>query len=315
VPVVVEEIDAAAASDDVLLAIYEIEAACDVEAEGRPARTAGDALAYFRHPPGGEVRRRWIARDGDRAVGTAGLFVHGPSLAYAQLKVLPAARRRGTGTALLDALRAGAVAEGSASFFAHHATLAGAAFALHAGAVDDQRDVRSVLQLHAARLDPRPTPGYELRSWVGAAPDDLVASYAEAHDSMNDAPSPEGLRDRPWTVERIRDLEAAVARRNREHRVTVAVAGGAVAAFTELRVSAPPAADATTEDTATVAKHRGRGLARAVKCEALRLLRRDRPDVERVLTLNAEGNAAMLAVNRAVGFEPVAVLTTTVLTL
>lgn len=312
-PVAVEEIDATTAADDVLLALYEVEAASDVDAYGRPQRTAADAVAYFRHPPTDEVRRRWLARDGDRVAGTAALFVHGPAMVYVELLVDPAARRRGIGSALLEAVRAGAREAGVASFFAHHSTPAGAAFARRAGAVDGQRDVRSELRLADVRLEPRPTPGYELRSWTGEAPDDLVASYAEAHEAMNDAPSPEGLRDRPWTVERVRVLEEACRRRGREMRVTVAVADGTVASFTELRVSTPPAAHATTEDTATLAGHRGRGLARAVKCELLRLLTLERPDVERVRTLNAESNAAMRAVNRGLGFVPVATLTTTVL--
>ena len=312
-PVAVEEIDATTAADDVLLAIYAVEAACDVDAYGRPQRTAADAVAYLRHPPADEVRRRWLVRDGGRVVGNAALFVHGPSMVYVQLQVDPAARRRGIGTALLEAVGAAAREAGLASFFAHHSTPAGAAFAHRVGAVDGQRDVRSELRLADVRLEPRPPPGYELRSWRGAAPGDLVESYAEAHEAMNDAPGPEGLRDRPWTVERVRALEEASRRRDRELRVTVALADGAVAAFTELRVSAPPAGNATTEDTATLADHRGRGLARAVKSEALHLLRLERPDVERVTTLNAESNAAMRAVNHDLGFAPVATLTTTVL--
>jgi hypothetical protein len=132
---------------------------------------------------------------------------------------------------------------------------------------------------------------------------------------MNDAPAPEGMEDRPWTVERLRALEEACRRRGREMRATVAVAGGEVVAFTELRVSAPPASQASTDDTCTVPVHRGRGLARAVKCESLRLLRLERPDVERVTTLNAESNVAMRTVNHDLGFVPVLTLTTTVLEL
>jgi hypothetical protein len=52
-----------------------------------------------------------------------------------------------------------------------------------------------------------------------------------------------------------------------------------------------------------------------VKCESLRLLRLERPDVERVTTLNAESNVAMRTVNHDLGFVPVLTLTTTVLEL
>lgn len=77
----------------------------------------------------------------------------------------------------------------------------------------------------------------------------------------------------------------------------------------------PPAqvaqgAVASTEDTATVAAQRGRGLAGWVKAESLRRLRADRPDVRLVTTTNAAGNEPILALNRRLGFERVAVATT-----
>ncbi len=96
-------------------------------------------------------------------------------------------------------------------------------------------------------------------------------------------------------------------------RLTVAIAdGGEIGAFTELRVSR----DSTlgfTDDTATVAAHRGRGLARAVKVESLRRLRDDHPEVEVVSTSNAEENAAMRRLNESVGFRPTVVETTAAL--
>jgi hypothetical protein len=99
-------------------------------------------------------------------------------------------------------------------------------------------------------------------------------------------------------------------------RVTVAVdATGVVGSFTDLGVSPPPWAVATTDDTATIAEARGLGLAYAVKLESLRRLRAERPDVEVVRTVNAEHNTAMRTVNTKAGFVPVATLTTSVLTL
>jgi mycothiol synthase len=83
-----------------------------------------------------------------------------------------------------------------------------------------------------------------------------------------------------------------------------------VAAFTELRFSPAPGTVASTEDTATVASHRGRGLAAWVKAESLERLRAERPGVRLVTTTNAAENEAILAVNRHLGFEPAAVATT-----
>jgi hypothetical protein len=72
---------------------------------------------------------------------------------------------------------------------------------------------------------------------------------------------------------------------------------------------------ATTEDTAVVASHRRRGLGRWVKLSSLDRLQQDRPDVSLVATTNAEDNRAMLELNRAVGFSPVAFWTSSVLQL
>ena len=61
--------------------------------------------------------------------------------------------------------------------------------------------------------------------------------------------------------------------------------------------------------------HRGRGLARWVKAESLRLRARDRPDVALVATTHAEENAAIRHVNERLGFVPLATHTTCVLRL
>ena len=98
-------------------------------------------------------------------------------------------------------------------------------------------------------------------------------------------------------------------------RVTVAIRDdGEIGAFTELRVSRGSTLG-FTDDTGTVAAHRGHGLARAVKLESLRRLRDDHPEVTVVTTSNAEENAAMRHVNERVGFRPSVVETMATLTL
>jgi hypothetical protein len=245
------------------------------------------------------------------------LMVPTPSFAQAEIFVRPDARRRGHGAALLAAVRAAAEEANAASFFAHHDDEAGAAFARAVGAVDDQRDITSELRLRDATLaEPEVPPGWRLVSWRGSVDDRLIESYARARAAIDDAPTPGDFVYDPVDVAWVRAMEATAAARGREIHATVALDDvGEVGAFTDVRTSAPPSPVASTDDTATVSHARRLGLATAVKLESLRLLRDTRPDVEVVRTLNAEHNTGMRAVNTAIGFIPVLVSTTTVLTL
>ena len=53
-------------------------------------------------------------------------------------------------------------------------------------------------------------------------------------------------------------------------------------------------------------EHRGHRLGVAVKVANVRLLQRERPDITRLTTYNAEVNSHMIGVNEAIGFRPVA---------
>jgi len=312
----VEKIDAREAPLELLRELH----ACDVAATaellpGEPPIPFEQFEGYLRHPGQG-IRHRWLAREDDGVAGTASLVVHGPRFAFVEVKVHPASRRRGIGSALLADLVATAREEGVRAMFGHHVTPAGAAFAARAGARDDQRDIRSRLELRTADLPPPRVPeGVELRSWVGLSPEELLESHAAAREAMRDAPMPGGTEDPGWTVDEHRAMEDASIARGRPPRVTVAIEDGEIVAFTDLRVSAPPAPVALTDDTATLPQARRRGLASAVKLEALRRLRDERPDVRFVVTFNAERNTAMRAVNTRLGFVPVATFTSTVLEL
>lgn len=309
----VREIDARTCPDEDLLAIHELEKACLPElVPGEPSRSAEEAVAFYRHPPSTMTRHTWLCDAG----GVANLGMYGPAAVFVDLLVDPTQRRRRIGSALLDALVARARELGLAHVHGHHVTPAGAAFAARAGAVDGQRDVRSLLRVQEARLSEPVVPdGWSLVTWTRRAPDELVESFARARNALNDAPTPDGMEFPDETPETLRDLESALERRGREGRVTVAVdPSGEVGAFTEVRLT-PGSPLAFTEDTATVVAYRGQGLATAVKLESLRRLRADRPEVEVLTTMNAEENRKMRAINERVGFIPAATLTTATLTL
>lgn len=279
---------------------------------GEPSRSAEEAIAFYRHPPSALRRYTWLS-DAD---GVANLVTYGPGAVFGEVLVVPARRRRGIGSALLDTLLGRARELGLAHVHGHHGRPAGAGFAARAGAVDGQRDVRSLLRLRDARLpEPEVPSGWALVTWTRHAPDDTIESYARARAALDDAPTPGGMEFPVETAATVRDMEAALQKRGREGRVTVAIdSQGEVGAFTEVRLT-PGSPLAFTEDTATVAVHRGLGLATAVKRESLRRLRADHPDVEVVTTMNAEDNRTMRRVNERVGFTVAATLTTATITL
>lgn len=308
----IEEVDARSAPDGMLRRIAEIDLACRPEENpGEPEPTLDELIAFRRNPPGTHTVRHWLA-DG----GFAALNVHAPRATFLHVRVDPGRRRCGVGSALFAAAVEGARELGAEALYAEHATPAGAAFAARFGFADEQRIVRSVLDLRAAEVaGPARVEGWSLATWLRRVPDEHLAAYARARAAMDDAPAPEGMELPPWTAEKVRASEESLARRDREMRLTVALSpAGEIGAFTELRVTRGSTLG-FTDDTGTVAEHRGRGLARAVKLESLRRLRADHPEVEVVSTSNAEENAAMRHLNESIGFRPTLVETMAVLEL
>jgi len=308
----VDEIDARTASDEVLSRFAAIEhATWHEQAPGEPPRTAAEVIAFYRHQPTSHTSCHWLV-DG----GLAGLYVHGPTAAFLGINVVPEQRRQGIGTALLDRVLERARELEVQSLHGHHSTPAGAAFAERFGFIDGQRIVRALLDLEHAELpEPEPPDSWTLVTWLGRVPDEHLAAFVTARAAMDDAPSSGDLEFPTWTATTVRASEESLALRNREMRVTVAIrADGEIGSFTELRVSSGSTLG-FTDDTGTVAAHRGQGLARAVKLESLRRLREDHPEISVVSTSNAEENEAMRHVNERAGFRPSAVETMATLNL
>src|SRR5581483_4785116 len=308
----IEEIDARTAPDSVLARFHELEVACHEElAPGEPTRSRDEVVAFHRHLPETQTSCHWLA-DG----GVAVLYMHSPTATFVHLLVDPARRRVGTGSALLERVVARCRELGVEVLRGHHSTPAGAAFAAARGARDEQRIVASVLDLRTTELpEPDIPEGFRLVTWLGRVPDEHLDAYVRARGAMDDAPAPDEFDFPSATAEKVRASEESLRQRAREMRLTVAMADdGEVAAFTELRVSRGSTLG-FTDDTGTVAAHRGKGLARAVKVESLRRLRDDHPEVEVVSTSNAEETAAMRHLNESVGFRPTLVETTAALAL
>jgi RimJ/RimL family protein N-acetyltransferase len=148
-------------------------------------------------------------------------------------------------------------------------------------------------------LDPRLVPepslpsGYRLVSTAELAPEAVFEAVREA---ALDEPSPT-----PHDAFDLDDFLREWNEPDHDHESSSAVldSDGRVVAFSFLYTSGDRASHGFT---GTMRDHRGRGLATAVKREALR--RAAERGVTRVTTSNAEENAAMRSINRKLGFEP-----------
>ncbi|MFI0355186.1 GNAT family N-acetyltransferase [Actinomadura sp. 9N407] len=259
-------------------------------------------------------RLAWLASDSEGApVGSAFLLVflqEGQGhLAELELNVHPAERRKGVGTALLARVIECARDEARRSVVAQaRAGAPGDLFLAASG-------FRKVLGLRFSRLDladaaletPRPSPGYRLRSWEGMVPDELADTFTASRRAMDDMPMDDtdyGIV--VWDVERVRAAAEAVADRGESLHTVVAIdeSDGSVAGFTELVVPGDGKGDGQHYGTGVLPEHRGHGLARWMKAEAIRQARERHPHLDGLLADTAESNTHMRAVNDSLGYRP-----------
>lgn len=250
-------------------------------------------------PPPGADWRGFLAEVDARPVGwVAGfrnILTSEPGCGeIAQLQVHPEYRGRGVGTALFDRVWRHLADIGIRRVRAW-SPAAGLGFAR-------RRGFAPAREMRYAALDLSPTPP------VPATPDDVtlvavsdvdprdlyaadvLAAADEPGDVPLDAMSYEAWRHDVWDNVGL------------DRRLSVAAAvDGRVVSFSLVQRDG---ARIWSDFTGTVPRHRGRGLARLVKAEALR--RAADSGVTAAYTSNDESNAPMLAVNRRLGYRPVA---------
>jgi GNAT superfamily N-acetyltransferase len=150
-----------------------------------------------------------------------------------------------------------------------------------------------------------PPAGYGIVQWIGRAPDDLLASYADARSAIHDAPLGQAAWASPeWTPDRIRAAEREQLERGVEQRVVVAVhdASGTVAGITEVELLPHRKGAALQKDTAVLRAHRGHRLGAHIKARMIEWLIADRPDLTLIQTTTGAENVHMIRVNQALGF-------------
>ena len=300
----------------------------------------------LRHVPDFRKIHHWVVRDaGGRIVGASSLewedTPYNRHLAMIDVRVLPEHRGRGVARHLLVPVAAVAAQLGRHTLVADEVADIGPApgFLAAAGFAKGAAERRSRLRvgdLDAPMLRDwtKGTAGYELLTWVGPTPDDLIDDFAALKAAQADAPwgdiefEPERYDTAHVADQERRKVQAGcevwtaavrpTAARSTAARSTAAgpaaarptpagPAAGAsagLAGFTQLFLWPERPTLAWQAWTAVDPAHRGRGLARWVKAaNALRLVD-ERPAVTHVDTVNEVTNAPMLAVNVMMGFRP-----------
>jgi GNAT superfamily N-acetyltransferase len=286
-------------------------------------RVERQAMALDREGP--IERQCLVAHTDGRAVGVADLEMfrrENGHVARIDVRVLPAWRRRGVGSALV------AFAEGTAARTGRtevggmdqtptredYVDSAGS-FARRLGFEPVQRVTHRRLSLpltvaheEALRRHPKATPtGYTLLTFVDGWPEQYVEDRCELGRRMStDVPMGEQeWEEEVWDAQRLRDLQATLEAQNRAIVITAARddESGRLVAFTELAVPLGAPESAWQWDTLVLREHRGHGLGFAVKLANLRATLTRHPGVRCINTQNAEDNAPMIAINDEMGFE------------
>jgi GNAT superfamily N-acetyltransferase len=280
------------------------------------SRTGEDMLAFGRYADGRVV--------------ACGLLVlplkDNLHVAWGNVWTHPDHRRQGHGSAMLDHLLDLARERGRTTLTTQVAVPfdspedgAGhpdADFALRRGFALDLSNVVRVLDLpvdeeQVRRLADEAAPhhrDYTLRQFAGRIPDDIVEDFGRLVGSlMTEAPTGAVAKEvEVLDVERIRSDEAVFEASGRTKYTTVAVApDGELAAYSELVVPRHDPRHVFQWGTLVAPGHRGHRLGMATKAHNLLWLAREAPGRTALVTMNAEVNRHMIAVNEALGFRPV----------
>ena len=298
--------------------------------DGRPWNpmwTFEEMAGLFREPTSDHRLAGVAAYDDDHMVGAGWLnlsLLDNLDTAWSFVAVEPERRGRGIGTVVLEGLVDVARTEGRTQLlsnagvpFEERSTSPVIAWAERNGYtvanVEIQRNLElpvdaTLLETIAAEAAAK-HGDYEIRTYVGPLPDELLQSWCDL-DNRFVLEAPMGdveLEAGATTPGTLRERDAVSEKVGRTVYSSVAVHDGTVVAFSD--ISVPREADEAHQwGTLVHAEHRGHRLGQALKAANLLALGQRQPDVPRVVTTNAETNAWMVAINDRLGFRPVAMV-------
>lgn len=152
---------------------------------------------------------------------------------------------------------------------------------------------------------------YRVVTWAGPAPTDRYEDLAKLKTAMStDAPSA-GMEMTVdvWDLERVADWDVRMQATGRLLFTAAAehVPSGQLVAYSEIGLPRGDAQPATQEDTLVLKAHRGHRLGLLTKAANIQHLVAAAPRTTVITTFNAEDNVPMLAVNVALGFQPIGI--------
>ena len=315
--------------DEQMRAFYDVSWRAEME-DGRPWNghwTYDELTSTLREPSRDRLMLGHCVYDGDTLVG-AGIINLGlldnTDKGWVFAMVDPPYRRRGAGTALVEAM-VGHVRDEGRTEVLSNASYAGpesdeapaVRFARSLGFRIANTEITRNLSLPvsddlldeveadgAARRD-----GYTVETFVGAVPDEYLPSYCHlVNQLVLDAPHGDlSFEESALTPEIARENMAQNRKIGRTVFYSLGLRDGEAVAQSDLAVQ--PGETGLGLQWATLVRrdHRGHRLGAAVKVANLRAIQRDRPDVTLVQTENAETNEFLVSINERLGFAVVAV--------
>ncbi|WP_442545040.1 GNAT family N-acetyltransferase [Arthrobacter sp. KN11-1C] len=295
-------------------------------------------LAGWRDTPY-EASRNFFARVDGRVVGHASCYVpltDNVHAAWLEVDVLEEYRRHGIGTALLRTVEGIAEARGRRVLQAHtehpigtagpfESAAApggvpedgpGAAFCLKNGYALEQASRFSTLDMDHngewQRLElaahAKADADYAVLAWTSHCPGEFADQLAGLMGRMSTDTPAGGLEieAEAWDAARVRQLEDTTLAGGRVALVAAAQhrRSAELVAYTVIYLDPAKPRVVEQDDTLVAKPHRGHGLGMLVKLANLRRLQKEYPEVERVMTFNAEENEHMLSINVQLGFKP-----------